>query len=72
MLPETLLAILVALLVGSGYPMQAGINATIAQYHGHPLLAALTNTTVASLVLVVRPERRLVPQTRNPYDYATV
>ena len=52
MLPETLLAILIALLVGAGYPLQAGINATIAQYHGHPLLAAVTNTTVASLVLL--------------------
>jgi len=53
MSPETLLAIFIALLVGSGYPIQAGINATIAQYHGHPLLAALTNTTVASLALLV-------------------
>ncbi len=53
MLPETLLAILVALLVGAGYPIQAGINATIATYHGHPLLAALTNTVVASVVLLV-------------------
>lgn len=49
---ETLLAILIALMVGAGYPLQAGINATIAQYHGHPLLAALTNTAVASLVLL--------------------
>lgn len=50
---ETVLAILVALVVGSGYMVQAGINATIAQYHGHPLLAALTNTTVASLALLI-------------------
>lgn len=50
---ETLLFILVALMVGAGYPIQAGINATIAQFHGHPLLAALTNTTVASLILLV-------------------
>lgn len=50
---ETLFFIFIALLVGSGYPLQAGINATIAQYHGHPLLAAVTNTTVASLVLLV-------------------
>ena len=48
---ETPFFILIALLVGAGYPVQAGINATIAQFHGHPLLAALTNTTVASLML---------------------
>ena len=42
---ETLIAIFIALLVGAGFPVQAGINATIAQYHGHPLLAAFTNTT---------------------------
>ncbi len=43
----------VALMVGAGYPIQAGVNATISQYQGHPLLAAFTNTTVASLVLLV-------------------
>ena len=53
MSPDVLFYILIALLVGSGFPIQAGINATIATYHGHPLLAALTNTTVASLVLLV-------------------
>ena len=50
---ETLFSILIALMVGAGYPLQAGINASIAKFHGHPLLAALTNTTVASLVLLV-------------------
>ena len=50
---ETLFFTFVALLVGAGYPVQAGINATIAQFHGHPLYAALTNTVVASLVLLV-------------------
>ncbi|MEM7222103.1 MAG: DMT family transporter [Pseudomonadota bacterium] len=50
---ETLLLILIALLVGAGYPIQAGVNATISQFHGHALLAALTNTTVASLALLV-------------------
>ena len=50
---ETLVAIIIALLVGAGFPMQAGINATMAAYNGHPLLAAFTNTTVASLVLLV-------------------
>ena len=49
---ETLFFIFIALLVGAGYPVQAGVNATIAGAHGHPLLAALTNTTVASLVLL--------------------
>ena len=44
---------IVALMVGAGYPIQGGVNATIAQYQGHPLLAAFTNTTVASLVLLV-------------------
>jgi transporter family-2 protein len=50
---ESLFSILIALMVGAGYPLQAGINASIAKFHGHPLLAALTNTTVASLVLLV-------------------
>lgn len=52
-LVETLLLIVIALLVGAGYPVQAGVNATIAQFHGHPLYAALTNTMVASLALAV-------------------
>jgi transporter family-2 protein len=50
---EMLFFVFIALLVGSGYPIQAGINATIAEFHGHPLLAAATNTVVASLVLFV-------------------
>ena len=45
--------LLIALMVGTGYPLQFGINATLAQYQGHPLLAAFTNTAVASLVLIV-------------------
>ena len=49
---ETLLMIMVALLVGAGFPVQAGVNATISIYQQHPLLAALTNTTVASLALL--------------------
>lgn len=53
MAPETLLLIFIALMVGAFYPLQAALNATIAQFHGHPLLAALTNTVVASLVLIV-------------------
>jgi transporter family-2 protein len=50
---ELLPYLLVALLVGAGTPLQAGINATIARHHGHPLLGAATNTLVASLVLLV-------------------
>lgn len=50
---ETLIAIFIALLVGAGFPVQAGVNATIAQFQGHPLFAAFTNTTVASLVLLL-------------------
>ncbi len=50
---ETLFFIFIALLVGAGYPIQAGVNATISQFHGHSLLAALTNTTIASLALLV-------------------
>ena len=50
---ETMFFLFIALLVGAGFPVQAGINATIAQFHGHPLLAAVTNTTVASLMLLV-------------------
>lgn len=50
---ETLLLFIIALIVGAGYPIQAGVNATIAQFQGHPLLAAFTNTMVASLVLLV-------------------
>ena len=50
---EMLPFLLVALLIGAIAPIQAGVNATIAQFHGHPLYAALTNTLVASLVLLV-------------------
>ena len=33
---ETLFFILIVLLAGAGYPVQAGINATLAGVHGHP------------------------------------
>ncbi len=49
---ETLFFVFIALLVGAGFPVQAGINAALAGFQGHPLLAAFTNTTVASLVLL--------------------
>ncbi len=45
--------VLLVLVISMGYPVQAGANGTLAQYLGHPLLAALTNTVVASLALVV-------------------
>lgn len=44
-----LVLVLLTVLVGSMPSMQAGANATLAGYWGHPLLAALTNTVVASL-----------------------
>ncbi|MEQ8665306.1 MAG: DMT family transporter [Rhodospirillales bacterium] len=45
-------AILV-LAVSMAYPIQAGVNATLAGHVGHPLLAALVNTSVATIALVV-------------------
>lgn len=48
----TLGLIVLAICVGSLPPLQAGINATVTQYHGHPLWGALTNTLVASLTLL--------------------
>jgi transporter family-2 protein len=45
--------VLAAICVGALPPSQAGINATLARHYGHPLWGALTNTVVASLVLVV-------------------
>ncbi len=45
--------VLLVLVVSMGSPIQAGVNGTLAQYLGHPLLAALTNTVVASVALVV-------------------
>ncbi len=50
---STLALILIAICVGCLPPLQAGINATLAGHHGHPLWAALTNTLVASLVLAI-------------------
>lgn len=50
---EVLFLIFIALLVGAAGPIQAGVNATIAQYNGHPLTAAFTNTMVASAFLFI-------------------
>ena len=53
MTPTTLALIAFAIAVGCLPPIQAGVNATIASHHGHPLWGALTNTIVASLTLVL-------------------
>lgn len=42
---------LIAVLMGCGMPLQAGINASMARFLGHPLLGAVTNTAVATLAL---------------------
>ena len=43
----------IALLIGCGGPVQAGINSTLAKTLGHPLLGAVTNTMVATLVILI-------------------
>lgn len=43
----------VAIAVGAAVPMQSAINAQIGGRLGHPLYGALTNTTVASIVLAL-------------------
>ena len=53
MTPVLRLLTVIVVLVGCLPPLQAGVNATIARYWGHPLLAALTNTLVASAVLAL-------------------
>lgn len=50
MSPLVLLAI--AFAVGAAVPMQSAINAQVGSHLGHPLYGALTNTTIASLILV--------------------
>lgn len=47
------LLVLLVLVIAMGVPVQAGVNASLAPFMGHPILAALTNTTVASLALIV-------------------
>ena len=49
----TLGLILIAVIIGCLPPLQAGINATLSGYHGHPLWGALTNTAVATLAMLV-------------------
>ena len=43
----------IALVIGCGGPVQAGINSTLAKTLGHPLLGAITNTTIATLVIFI-------------------
>ena len=47
-----LLLILLALLVGAGLPVQAGLNATMARHVGRPEGAALVNFTVGLVALL--------------------
>jgi transporter family-2 protein len=58
----TVAALLVAaILVGALPPLQAGINASLAQHFPSPVYAALTNTLVASAVLAAA-----LPAIRGP------
>jgi len=61
MSPTTPLLIAFAIAVGCLPPLQAGVNATISGYHGHPLWGAITNTIVASLTLAVAIAALRVP-----------
>jgi len=47
------LFLLVAFLAGFVFPFQAGINAQLRQWIGHPLLAAFISFSVGTLVLAV-------------------
>ena len=49
------LFLLVAFLAGFVFPFQAGINAQLRQWIGHPLLAAFISFSVGTLVLAVCP-----------------
>jgi transporter family-2 protein len=49
------LFLLVAFLAGSVFPFQAGINAQLRQWLGHPLLAALVSFSVGTLFLALTP-----------------
>ena len=47
--------LVIALLAGFVFPFQAGINAQLRQWIGHPLLAALISFSVGTLLLSVCP-----------------
>ena len=42
---------IIALVIGLGGPIQTGINGSLARLLGHPLLAAVTNTSLATLAI---------------------
>ncbi len=71
MSPLPLLAIAVA--VGAAVPMQSAINAQMGSRLGHPLYGALTNTAVATLVLLAlvlasrAPAPRLASAAAGPW-----
>lgn len=50
---STLILIALTLAVSMAYPIQPGINGTLSGYIGHGLSAALVNTSVATLALIV-------------------
>lgn len=52
MAPLAVVLIVIAVLVGAMVPAQAGINATLARVLGNPLLAALTNMSLATLLAI--------------------
>jgi transporter family-2 protein len=47
------LLIVGAVAVGAAVPLQSAVNARMGTSQGHPLYGALTNTTVASLALLI-------------------
>jgi transporter family-2 protein len=52
MSPTLLALVIAAVAVGAAIPMQSAINAQMAALQGHPLYGAITNTGVATLVLL--------------------
>ncbi len=48
----SMLLVLLTVVIGCGVPIQAGANATLARFYGHSLPAALTNTLLASALLL--------------------
>lgn len=51
MYTNTILLTCIAVVVGFAVPMQAGVNATVARFYGSSLLAGITNTLVATVLL---------------------
>jgi transporter family-2 protein len=46
------LLVVIVVMIGAAVPVQAGLNALMARHAGHPLLGGITNTIVATLVLL--------------------